>query len=200
MWVPAVQSPLLPCDGGPPNGRKLSCITDLHMSLKYSGVTIRPQNSPPPWLKVWSHTCLPLLPLPQGILSRCQQQLGTIWATSQCYGTLTDSVMCVIGKGTYFGVHSRSFQSHRAAAFSSGKGEERRLHGGRLAIFSQPCWEEVIRIPKEGAERVFPADSLERKVIIVISSAKSLVYQHENEQMLNSFRSPWHGERPALGL
>lgn len=46
----------------------------------------------------------------------------------------------------------------------------------RPGHISSPCREEVIRTPGEGAESVFPADSLERKVITVISSSKSLVY------------------------
>ena len=74
-----------------------------------------------------------------------------------------------------FGGSLISFQSQWQDCSVQGEGEEGGWDGG-LAAFSLPGQEEVIRTPKEGAKSTFPADSLERKVIILISSLKFLVY------------------------
>lgn len=81
-----------------------------------------------------------------------------------------------------------------AEMVSSARRGREKVCDGSLAILGLPCREEVIRTPKEGAGSIFPAHSLERKVVIVISSSEALVYQDETEQKLNSFRSQWHEE------
>lgn len=76
----------------------------------------------------------------------------------------------------------------------------REVCDGSLAILDLACLarKRLSEKPQEGARNIFPAHSIERKAVIAISSSEGLVYQHETEQKLNSFRPQWHEEGLAF--